>query len=90
MPSLSCTVTAVAGKVLSGVAVASTIRSMSATVEAGVGERPPRRRGAEVGGQFAVRGDVALLDAGALDDPFVGGVDHLRQGRRWSGSCAGR
>ena len=31
----------------------------------------------EIGGDFAFGGEVALADAGALDDPFVGGVDEL-------------
>ncbi len=33
----------------------------------------------EVGGHLAIGGDAALLDAGALDDPFVGGVHHQRE-----------
>ena len=31
----------------------------------------------EVGGDLALGGEVALADAGALDDPLVGGVDEL-------------
>src|SRR5262245_41084485 len=31
------------------------------------------------GGGLAVGGDAALVDAGALDDPLVGGVDGLRE-----------
>ena len=76
MPRLSCTVTAVAGKVLSGVEVASTIRSMSAARSPALVQRLARRRRREVGGDLALRRDVALADAGALDDPLVGGVDH--------------
>ena len=30
-------------------------------------------------GELAVGGDMALLDAGALHDPLVGGVDPRRQ-----------
>ena len=48
-------------------------------VDLRVGERGARRRKPEVGGEFAVGRDVALADAGALHDPFVGGIDHPRQ-----------
>ena len=43
--------------------------------EAGVGQRGARRLLAQHGGGLARRGDVPLLDAGALHDPFVAGVD---------------
>ena len=33
----------------------------------------------EVGSLLAFGGDVALTDTGALDDPFVGRINHLRQ-----------
>ena len=79
MPSAACTETALAGNVLSGVEVASTIRSIDSRIDLRVGERRARRRNAEVGGHLAVRRDVARADAGALHDPFVGGVDHPRQ-----------
>ena len=67
--------TAVAGKVRSGVAVAQMTRSMS------TGSMPARtsawREAAMPRSDVSspVVGDVALLDAGALDDPFVAGVD---------------
>jgi hypothetical protein len=32
---------------------------------------------AHIGGEFAVSGDVPFANAGALDDPFVAGVDAL-------------
>ena len=48
-------------------------------VDAGAHERLARGGDAEVGGQLAVLGDVALLDAGALLDPRVGGIDEARQ-----------
>src|SRR5690606_13700240 len=33
----------------------------------------------ERGGRFVVLGDIALADAGALDDPLVAGIDALRE-----------
>ena len=48
-------------------------------VDLGMRERGLRRMQAQVRGQFAGRGDAALVDAGALHDPFVGRVDGLRQ-----------
>ena len=79
MPSPACTETAVAGKVLSGVEVASTIRSIdcASTPAAASAARAACER--QVGGGLALGRDVALADAGALHDPFVGGVDHPRQ-----------
>ena len=41
----------------------------------GRGERGLCRVDREIGRHLAGRGDVALPDAGALHDPFVGGVD---------------
>ena len=78
MPSPACTDTALAGNVLSGVAVASTIRSIDGASMRGV-KRGARRVDGELGRGLARRRDVALADAGALDDPLVGGVDHLGQ-----------
>ena len=48
-------------------------------VEMGVRERRARRVRSHVRGEFAGRGDAALVDAGALHDPLVGGVDLARQ-----------
>src|SRR5262249_53861673 len=48
-------------------------------IDLGVGERRLRRVGGQIGGQFARRSDAALVDAGALYDPIVGGVDLARQ-----------
>ena len=60
--------------------VASTIRSTSLALDAGVLRAPPRRpRIARSEVSLAVGRDVALADAGALDDPLVGGVEALRQ-----------
>src|SRR5687767_9410330 len=42
-------------------------------------ERPARGDRGQVGGELALRGNMAFADAGALDDPLVGGVDHRRQ-----------
>ena len=41
----------------------------------GCGERSLGGVDGEIGRHLAVRGDVTLADAGALHDPFVGGVD---------------
>ena len=79
MPSAVWTRVALAGKVWSGVAVASTIRPICVGVDAGRGERLARRLGRQRRRGLAVAGDVAGLDAGPLDDPFVGGVDPLGQ-----------
>ena len=75
MPIAFCTLTAVAGKVWSGVAVATISVSMSAPVRPGVGERGAGGGDGEVGGHLAVGGEVAALDAGAGADPLVGGVE---------------
>ena len=48
-------------------------------IDLGMGERGARRVRRHIRGQFAGRGDVALVDAGALHDPFVGGIDLARQ-----------
>ena len=79
MPSRACTMVAVAGKVSSGVVVAQMIRSSSpASMPASLkaARAAPKR---QVGGLLALARDVALADAGALADPFVGGVDALGQ-----------
>ncbi len=51
--------------------------------EAGGGERLLRRLGGQRRRGLAVGGDVAGVDAGPLDDPFVGGVDPARPARHW-------
>ena len=78
MPSAAWIATAVAGKVLSGVEVPTMIRSIDCA-STGVVERRPRGLHAEIGGELAVRRDVALADAGALHDPLVGRIDHPRE-----------
>ena len=77
MPRPAWIETAVAGKVLSGVEVAQHDQVDILRRHAGIGQRRLRRLDAEIGGQFAVGRDVALANAGALHDPFVGGVDLL-------------
>ncbi len=67
--------TAVAGKVLSGVEVARMIRSMIGRRQPGIVERRACRRLAERRRGLAFAGDVALADAGALHDPLVGRLD---------------
>ena len=48
-------------------------------VDMGVRERGARRMRGHLRGQFAGRGNAALVDAGALHDPFVGRVDLARE-----------
>ena len=79
MPSPACTDTAAAGKVLSGVEVASTIRSIDCASTWALASAALRRLDGEIGRHLAVRRDMALADAGALHDPFVGGVDAGRE-----------
>ena len=79
MPSPVWTATAVAGNVLSGVEVASTIRSIDCASMPALASAACAALSAEMRGELALRRDVALLDAGALDDPFVRRVDHRRQ-----------
>ena len=83
MPSAAWTLVAVAGKVWSGVAVARTIRPISAGCDSGGGERLARRLGRQRRRGLAVAGDMAGADAGPLDDPLVGGVDALAPAPRW-------
>ena len=70
---------AVAGKVSSGVVVAADDHVEFAGVDAGIGQRGARGRQRQVGGLFAVACDMALADAGALADPFVGRIHLLGQ-----------
>ncbi len=69
--------TAVAGKVLSGVEVAQMMRSMSAGVRPASVERSARCCLAERRRRLALAGNVALANAGALDDPFVRRIDDI-------------
>ena len=59
----------------------------------GDARRAPARsrspRGSASATRLLRRGDAALADAGALDDPLVGGVEHLRRDRGWSAPAAG-
>ena len=88
MPSPFWTATAVAGKVLSGVEVASTIRSIDcASMPASV-ERGARGIDRQMRGELALGGDVALPDAGALHDPLVGRIDPAPPVRHWSAPSA--
>ena len=70
---------AVDGKIMSGVVVATMIEVDVGRRDARRGERVARRVQREVGRLLAVGGDVALADAGARADPFVAGVDALRE-----------
>ena len=63
------------GKIVSGVVVPTTMNSMSVGVEPGLGDGGARRFGGEVGGGHARIDDVALANAGALQDPLVGRLD---------------
>ena len=60
MPSAFCTATAVAGKVLSGVEVAQHDQIDRLGVDAGIGQRRPRRIDRQMRGELALRGDMAL------------------------------
>ena len=55
------------------------MRSMSAGREPGARQRPRGGAGSQADRRLALAGDIALPDAGALDDPVVGGVDPARQ-----------
>ena len=75
MPSCACTLAAVDGKVWSGVAVASTIRSRSLPLMPASFERRARGADGEVGGQFAVGGDTALARCRCAGGSSVRGVE---------------
>ena len=47
--------------------------------DSGMGEGGLGRGGGEIGGRLAVGRDMALADAGALGDPFVGGLEAAGQ-----------
>ena len=48
-------------------------------VDAGIGDRGLGRLEADDRGRLVIGSDVALADAGALDDPLVAGVDLLSE-----------
>ena len=75
MPSPFWTATAVAGKVLSGVEVASTIRSIAWRIDTGMFQRRARSVDRQMRSVLAFGSDMALPDAGALHDPLVGSID---------------
>ena len=62
---------------MSGVTVPTTIKPMSSGVSPAFAIALQRRLLAEIRGRDARIDDVALADAGALQNPLVGGVDHL-------------
>ena len=62
---------------MSGVVVPTTMKSMSAGVSPARSIALHRRLARQVGRRDAGIDDVALADAGALQDPFVAGIDHL-------------
>ena len=82
-PSFACRMHAVDGKIMSGVVVATMMRSTSAGAMPAAGERRARRVQREIARLLGRRGDVALADAGARADPLVARVDALRELRRW-------
>jgi hypothetical protein len=68
---------AVEGKTKSGVVVAQIRRSTSAGRCPVFFKQPAYRLGAHMrGAEPLALEDAAFLDAGALDDPLVAGVDH--------------
>ena len=62
---------------MSGVTVPTTMKPMSCGDEPGVLDRLDRRFPAEIRGGHAGIDDVALADAGPLQNPFVGRLHHL-------------
>jgi hypothetical protein len=84
MPRRACILVATAGKVSSGVVVATTIRSISSAAYLRILKRGARAafsaRSEVVSPGFAMR---RLANARALDDPFVAGVDALGESRHW-------
>ena len=64
------------GKIVSGVVGADDDQLDLIGPQAGLRNRLARGLGGEVGGRDAGVDDVPLADAGALQDPLVGGLDH--------------
>ena len=77
MPSFDCRNTAVPGKWMSGESVARMMQSMSLGAQPGVLDGALRRREGEIAARprAVVRHVAALLDARALPDPLVAGLD---------------
>jgi hypothetical protein len=72
---------AVDGNTMSGVDVATMIRSTSSACGRRI-QRGTCRGQRQVAGVDAVVGEVARADAGALDDPGVAGLDAARRQHR--------
>ena len=87
-PSRAWRSQAVEGSSRSGVAVARTIASRSCGGEPGPVQRLHAGLAAQHGDRLIRPGDVALPDAGALDDPLVRGIE--RAGQIGVGEHAGR
>ena len=68
---------------MSGVVVATMMRSMSAGAMPAASSALRLACSARSLVVLAVRGDVALADAGARVDPLVGGVDDALRDRGW-------
>ena len=64
---------------MSGVTVATMIASRSEAAEAALGQRLSARFGSQVAGGYTLVYDVALANAGALDNPVIGCFHHLFQ-----------
>ena len=62
---------------MSGVTVPTTMRPMSSGVSPARSMACSAASLREIGGRHARIDDVPLADAGPLQDPLVGGVDHL-------------
>ena len=78
-PIASATSAAVAGKIMSGVTVATVTRSISFGSMPASASGGRRRRQREIRHRLVLRRDPPLADAGAGADPLVGGVDEGRE-----------
>ncbi len=83
MPRRCCTLVAVAGKVWSGVVVATTQHVDIGPAEAGVMERLLGGMDGQIRGQLAGRRDMALVDAGALGNPLIRSCRPAWPAPRW-------
>ena len=71
------------GNTMSGVEVATMMRSIAPGSQSAASRARRAATSGEVAAGDVGRGEVAKADAGALDDPFVGGLDAVpRQARR--------